>query len=134
MRGLYSLPVFAVIAFGAQGVEHQVQVLHGSPGSPFAQVVEDGGQQHLAVRGVGVQGQAQIIGPVERLGVEPLGCALGLQRHHLHVAGALVVLLQTRLQLLRADPAGQQAQVQVDAEDDALAIGAIGGHEHGTGR
>ncbi|MNN16678.1 hypothetical protein D3C81_1298260 [compost metagenome] len=49
------------------------------------------------------------------------------------MACAVVVPFKACLQLLGADLAWQQAQLQRDAQDDALTIGRITRHEHRPG-
>ncbi|MNT81147.1 hypothetical protein D3C72_2207140 [compost metagenome] len=46
------------------------------------------------------------------------------------MAGTLVMLFQAGLQMLGADLSRQQAKLQRNAQHDALAVGAIAGHEH----
>ena len=50
--------------------EHEGDVLDGGAGRPFAEVVEAGDQHRLAMAFVGVDGEFQPVGVVQRLGLQ----------------------------------------------------------------
>ncbi|MNU07873.1 hypothetical protein D3C72_2536640 [compost metagenome] len=72
---------------------------------------------------IAVDSQPKIVGAVQRLGIQIRGGVIA--RHDLHMRRAGVVLLQARVQLLGIHAGWQQAQVQRDGQDNALAECAV---------
>ncbi|MNI86949.1 hypothetical protein D3C73_1440920 [compost metagenome] len=79
---------------------------------------------------VAVDRQAQVVGAVERLRIQMRVAGGFLARHHLHVRGRRVVLVQAGMQLFAVYPGRQQARLQRNRQHDALAERAVGRHEH----
>ncbi|KAG1248077.1 hypothetical protein G6F65_019815 [Rhizopus arrhizus] len=81
---------------------------------------------------VAIDRQPQIIGAVERLGIQMRERRGFLAVHNLYMRRAGVVPLQAVMQLLAGHAGRQQAQLQRNRQHDALAERAVRGHEHGT--
>src|SRR5258706_8936191 len=79
--------------------QHQLDVLDGGTGGAFAQIVEPRHQHRLTLRLIGIDTQFQLVGIVERFGLQ---FAIGGRLQHLDQIGAVIVTRQDLLQVAAA--------------------------------